>query len=57
MLHGFATLEAASGFRIDADVEDSFTWLVDFVDRGRVPVTRRARGTPFSRPDRRPRSR
>jgi AcrR family transcriptional regulator len=34
MLHGFATLEAASGFRIDADVEDSFTWMVAFVDRG-----------------------
>ncbi len=34
MLHGFATLEAANGFRIDADVEDSFTWLIDFVDRG-----------------------
>jgi AcrR family transcriptional regulator len=34
MLHGFATLEAADGFRIDADVEDSFTWLIDFVDRG-----------------------
>jgi AcrR family transcriptional regulator len=34
MLHGFATLEAAGGFRIDAAVEDSFTWLIDFVDRG-----------------------
>ncbi|MEU4525627.1 TetR-like C-terminal domain-containing protein [Amycolatopsis sp. NPDC024027] len=34
MLHGFATLEAADGFRIDSDVEDSFTWLIDFVDRG-----------------------
>lgn len=34
MLHGFATLEAANGFRIDTEVEDSFTWMIDFVDRG-----------------------
>ncbi|ACU71701.1 transcriptional regulator, TetR family [Catenulispora acidiphila DSM 44928] len=34
MLHGFATLEAANGFQIDADVEDSFSWMVDFIDHG-----------------------
>ncbi|WP_020646444.1 TetR/AcrR family transcriptional regulator [Amycolatopsis balhimycina] len=34
MLHGFATLEVANGFRIDADVEDSFAWMVDFIDHG-----------------------
>jgi AcrR family transcriptional regulator len=34
MLHGFATLEAADGFQINADVEDSFTWMTDFIDRG-----------------------
>ncbi len=40
-LHGFATLEAAGGFMIDADVDDSFTWMIDLIDHGlqsaRVP--------------------
>jgi AcrR family transcriptional regulator len=34
MLHGFATLEAAGGFRIDTSVDDSFTWMIDFIDQG-----------------------
>ena len=34
VLHGFATLEAAGGFQIDTDVDDSFTWMVDFIDHG-----------------------
>jgi AcrR family transcriptional regulator len=34
MLHGFATLEASSGFQIDVGVEDSFTWMIDFIDHG-----------------------
>ena len=34
MLHGFATVEAAGGFQIDADVDESFTWMIDFIDRG-----------------------
>jgi WHG domain-containing protein len=34
MLHGFATVEAAGGFQMDADVDDSFTWMIDFIDRG-----------------------
>jgi AcrR family transcriptional regulator len=33
-LHGFATLEAANGFQWAADIDDSFTWLIDFLDRG-----------------------
>ena len=33
-LHGFSTLEAAGGFRIDASVDDSFTWMIDFLDHG-----------------------
>jgi hypothetical protein len=36
-LHGFAVLEVEGGFRFDTDVEDSFTWLVDFVDQGLRP--------------------
>ncbi|MBM0205826.1 WHG domain-containing protein [Micromonospora sp. STR1s_5] len=34
VLHGFATLEVAGGFQIDASVDDSFTWLINFIDQG-----------------------
>ena len=34
LLHGFAVLEAAGGFQMDADVDASFAWLVAFLDRG-----------------------
>ena len=34
VLHGFSTLEAAGGFQIDAPVDDSFTWMINFLDRG-----------------------
>ncbi|WP_406058396.1 TetR/AcrR family transcriptional regulator [Micromonospora sp. NBC_00860] len=34
VLHGFSTLEAAGGFQIDASVDDSFTWMISFLDRG-----------------------
>jgi AcrR family transcriptional regulator len=34
VLHGFATLEAADGFQISTDVDDSFTWIIDFIDHG-----------------------
>jgi AcrR family transcriptional regulator len=34
MLHGFATLEAAGGFRFDTDVDDSFAWTMNLVDQG-----------------------
>lgn len=34
ILHGFATLEADGGFQVDASVDDSFTWMIEFVDHG-----------------------
>ena len=34
VLHGFATLEAAGDFQIGIDVEDSFAWIIDFIDNG-----------------------
>ena len=34
LFHGFAVLEAAGGFQLDTDVDQSFEWLIDFVDRG-----------------------
>ena len=41
MLHGFATLEAAGAFQIDASVDDSFTWMIDFIDQGLQAVAGR----------------
>lgn len=41
VLHGFATLEASDGFQLGTGVDDSFSWVVDFIDRGlRVAGTR-----------------
>lgn len=34
VLHGFVTLEVSTGFRYDTDVDDSFAWLVGFIDHG-----------------------
>lgn len=34
MMHGFVMLEVAGGFHIDTDVDDSFTWLIEFIDQG-----------------------
>lgn len=39
IVHGFATLEAADGFQLGTDVDASFQWMVEFVDRGlRAPT-------------------
>jgi AcrR family transcriptional regulator len=37
LLHGFATLQAAGGFQRAADPEETFAWLIGFVDRGLRP--------------------
>lgn len=34
MLHGFATLEVAGGFAFDTDIEESFTWMINLIDKG-----------------------
>ena len=34
VLHGFAMVEAARGFEMDTDVDESFEWLIGFLDRG-----------------------
>ncbi len=34
VLHGFATLEAIGSFQMDADVDVSFDWMIDFIDHG-----------------------
>lgn len=38
-LHGFATLEVGDGFQMATDVEESFEWLVTFVDQGLRALT------------------
>jgi AcrR family transcriptional regulator len=37
-LHGFAMLEASGGFRWDADPDQSFDWMIGFIDRGLRPA-------------------
>jgi len=34
VLHGFATLEASNGFQMSTDVDESFAWMITFIDRG-----------------------
>jgi AcrR family transcriptional regulator len=34
MLHGFASLEAADGFQWTGDPDETFEWMIAFVDRG-----------------------
>jgi AcrR family transcriptional regulator len=33
-MHGFAMLEASRGFQWDADPDESFEWMIGFIDRG-----------------------
>jgi AcrR family transcriptional regulator len=33
-MHGFAILEVSGGFQWDADPDESYKWLIGFVDRG-----------------------
>ncbi len=47
LTHGFTTLEAESGFQLGTDVDDSFTWLISFIDHGlRAAASARARSAP-----------
>ena len=34
LLHGFASLEAVGSFQRDTNVDDSFTWMLSFLDHG-----------------------
>lgn len=38
-LHGFAMLEASGGFHWDADPDQSFDWMIGFIDRGLRPAS------------------
>jgi AcrR family transcriptional regulator len=37
-LHGFATLEAGGGFRFDTDPDETFNWIINFIDHGLRPA-------------------
>jgi hypothetical protein len=37
-MHGFAMLEASRGFQWDADPDESFEWMIGFIDRGLRPA-------------------
>ena len=45
MLHGFSTLEVAGGFQIDTDIDDSFTWMITFIDQGLQATTTHRTGS------------
>ena len=48
MLHGYVTLEVATGFQYDTDTDDSFAWMVEFIDHGlraTAPAPGTGRGT------------
>ncbi|WP_329043031.1 TetR/AcrR family transcriptional regulator [Streptomyces sp. NBC_00178] len=34
LCHGFATLQAANGFQLSTDIDESFEWLIAMADRG-----------------------
>ncbi|MBC7975146.1 MAG: TetR/AcrR family transcriptional regulator [Myxococcales bacterium] len=34
ILHGFSALQAMGGFQIDVDIDDSFNWMLGFIDQG-----------------------
>ncbi len=34
LFHGFSSIEAAGGFQMDTDIDESFEWLIGFIDRG-----------------------
>lgn len=38
MFHGFATLQASSGFQWEGDPAESFRWMIAFLDRGLTEV-------------------
>lgn len=33
-VHGFAVLQTSNGFQWSADPEESFNWMIEFIDRG-----------------------
>jgi AcrR family transcriptional regulator len=40
-LHGFMALDVAGAFQLDTDTEDTFLWMIDFIDHGLTAPTAR----------------
>ena len=34
VLHGFVTLDDSDAFQIDTNIDESFTWMIGFIDQG-----------------------
>ncbi|WP_393077156.1 TetR-like C-terminal domain-containing protein [Streptomyces sp. LN704] len=49
VLHGYASLEAAGGFQFATDIDDSFTWMIDFIDHGLQETTATSTNSALSR--------
>ncbi|WP_433654955.1 TetR/AcrR family transcriptional regulator [Nocardia sp. CA-128927] len=49
-LHGFATLQTSNGFQWSEDTDDSFDWMIRFIDQGLTQIGSRA--TPQNGQDR-----
>jgi AcrR family transcriptional regulator len=43
-IHGFAALQASSGFQWNADPDESFDWMIRFIDRGLRAISAPAGG-------------
>ncbi|HYX61128.1 MAG TPA: TetR-like C-terminal domain-containing protein, partial [Streptosporangiaceae bacterium] len=43
-IHGFAMLDASRGFQWDADPDQSFDWMIRFIDRGLRDASPRSPG-------------
>lgn len=40
LLHGFAVLETTGSFQVDESTDDSYTWVIDFLDYGLTAMSR-----------------
>jgi AcrR family transcriptional regulator len=51
IFHGFATLQATNGFQWPTDIDESFEWLINLVDRGLRPTSAAGPTPPTAAPD------
>lgn len=49
VLHGYASLEAAGGFQFATDIDESFAWMIDFIDHGLQETTATSTHSALSR--------
>ena len=44
LTHGFVVLEAGGAFQLETDIEESFTWILDFIDQGLKAIRASTKG-------------